>query len=271
MAVDPKIASRWSARSPAAAARWASTNSRWEGPEFFDRKVRAEQAAFGAEDRNGVGQDICDMRGIVAKDEGAKAKELCDDVPAFRKVRHAGAPGGAALRRQIFPHPCMLKDEGHLGTSFGKARSIRHLRCENLQIKTPAVVCKPRDVATDFCVSAEVRPRRKAVQRIFVRVQLHADAAYQRIFGKPVELWTNVIRAEISKGDDAVRPSMLVRGLLNPGRLVLEAVVGPVGLNINRFGHARACEIGEIFLDRIIAADRLIGPEDARLHRADQP
>jgi hypothetical protein len=104
--------------------------------------------------------------------------------------------------------------------------------------KTPAVIGEPRDVATDFCVSAEVGPRRKAVQRVFVPVQLHADAAYQRISGNPVQLRTDVIHVEISKGYDGVRPSILVRGLLHPGRLVFKAVVGPVGLNINRFGHA---------------------------------
>ncbi len=64
---------------------------------------------------------------------------------------------------------------------------------------------------------------------------------------------------------------MRVRGLLHPGGLVLELAVRPVGLDIDRAGDAGALEVGEIFLDRIVAADRLVGAEDARLHRPGQP
>src|SRR6185437_13000469 len=66
-------------------------------------------------------------------------------------------------------------------------------------------------------------------------------------------------------------PAMFIGGLLYPGRLVLETVIRPVGLDVDRAGDATACEIAEIFIDRIVAADRLVGTEDARLHRTDQP
>src|SRR5258705_4477877 len=64
---------------------------------------------------------------------------------------------------------------------------------------------------------------------------------------------------------------MILCGLLHPGGFVFEAVVGPVGLHIDRARYTGACEIAEIFLDRIVAPDRLVGAEDARLHRAAQP
>src|SRR5690348_17359277 len=66
------------------------------GPEFFDREIRAEQATLGAEDRDRINKDFSDMRGIVAMDEGAEARELRDHVRASRKLRHAGAPGCAS-------------------------------------------------------------------------------------------------------------------------------------------------------------------------------
>src|SRR6266513_166924 len=102
-------------------------------------------------------------------------------------------------------------------------------------------------------------------------MQLHARAAHQRITRETVELRAHVIGAEVGKRDDGVRPSILVRGLLHPGRFVLEAVLGPVGLHVDRPGHTRAGEIVEIFTDGIVAPDRFIGAENTRLHRAGQP
>src|SRR5258707_12837081 len=64
---------------------------------------------------------------------------------------------------------------------------------------------------------------------------------------------------------------MLSCSLLHPRGFIFEAVIGPVGLHVNRADDAGAREIVEIFANGIIAADRFIGPEDARLHRAGQP
>jgi hypothetical protein len=48
-------------------------------------------------------------------------------------------------------------------------------------------------------------------------------------------------------------------------------VGGPVGLHIDRLLHALPGDVGQVFGHRIVAADRLVGAEDARLHRARQP
>ena len=48
-------------------------------------------------------------------------------------------------------------------------------------------------------------------------------------------------------------------------------VLGPVGLDIDRFLDARAGDVGQELLDRIVAPDRLVGTEDARHHRPLQP
>ena len=64
-----------------------------------------------------------------------------------------------------------------------------------------------------------------------------------------------------------MRPAAFLGGALHPGRLVLESLRRPIGLYIDRFDDAIAGEIVEIFADRIVATDRLVGAEDARLHR----
>ena len=68
-----------------------------------------------------------------------------------------------------------------------------------------------------------------------------------------------------------MRPAGLLRRALHPGGFVLETLVRPVGLDIDRLDDALAGEVVEIFVDRIVAPDRLVGTEDARLHRADEP
>src|SRR5437763_1293514 len=81
----------------------------------------------------------------------------------------------------------------------------------------------------------------------------------------------DILDVEVGKGHYGMRPATTVSRLLHPGGFVFEAVIGPVGLHIDRLGDAGACEIGEIFLDRVVAADRLIGAENARLHGSAQP
>src|SRR5581483_4819494 len=68
-----------------------------------------------------------------------------------------------------------------------------------------------------------------------------------------------------------MRPAVFVRGLLHPGGFVLEAIVRPIGLHIDRSGHAGTRKVIQIFLDRIVAPDRVIGTENALLHRSTQP
>src|ERR1700691_3684154 len=109
------------------------------------------------------------------------------------------------------------------------------------------------------------------VERVLVPVQLHAHATHQRIAPEPVELRAHVLHAEIGVGDDRMRPAGFLGGALHPGGLVLESFLRPIGLYIDRFDDAMAGEVVEIFADRIVAPDRLIGTEDAWLHRSDQP
>ncbi len=92
-----------------------------------------------------------------------------------------------------------------------------------------------------------------------------------RIFGQAVELRAHVGREKVGIADDAVRIAGLVGGALDVGDLVLEAVLGPVGLHIDRLDDVAAGDVGEIFADRIIAPDRLVGAENARLHRPIEP
>src|SRR6202012_1678772 len=117
------------------------------GPEFFDRKVRAKQAALGAEQCDRGIENFGDMRAVGAMNERAKSRKLGDDVRTLREFFHTGAPGGAALRRKVFQHTRMLEDERYVRTGFGKSGSVRHLWREHLQVKLPVIVGDPRDVA----------------------------------------------------------------------------------------------------------------------------
>ena len=137
------------------------------------------------------------------------------------------------MRRKVFQHAGVLQDEGDIRTGFGEAGRILHLRCEHLQIEAEAVIGEPRDVTADLWIGTEVWPGGKAIERVVVPVQLHADAAHQRIARQTIELGAGVIDTEIGIGDDGVRPAVVLRGFLHPGGFVLEAIVGPIGLDID--------------------------------------
>jgi hypothetical protein len=102
-------------------------------------------------------------------------------------------------------------------------------------------------------------------------VQLHAHAAHQGVAGKPVELGTHVIGADVGIDDNRVRPTRFVSGPLHPRRLVLISLGSPIGLHVDRLDDAKAVEVGAKFFDRIVAPDRLVGPKNARLHRPHEP
>jgi hypothetical protein len=165
----------------------------------------------------------------------------------------------------------MLQHEGDLRTGFRKAGCVGHLGGKHLKIEAPAIVGQPGDVAADRRVRAQIGAGRETIELLLVPVQLHPRAPHQSVAAEPVELRPHVIRAKIRMGDDRVRPAGFLGGALDPGRFVLEALLGPVGLHINRLDDAIAGEVVEVFADRIVATDRLIGAEDARLHRPEQP
>src|SRR5690242_17374614 len=58
------------------------------GPQFLDRKIRAEEAAFGAEYCYRLGEDISDMGGIVAVNERSKSGNFRNDVGICRELSH---------------------------------------------------------------------------------------------------------------------------------------------------------------------------------------
>ena len=71
--------------------------------------------------------------------------------------------------------------------------------------------------------------------------------------------------------DDGVRPAGFIRHSLHPRDLVLEPVRRPVGLHVDRTRHPAVREVVEILVDEVVAPDRLVGTEDPRLHRPEQP
>ena len=203
--------------------------------------------------------------------EGAERRKLGGHVRARREADHARAPFGASGGRKVFEHTGVLKHERDLRARFGKVGRVGHLRRKHLQVEAQAIVGETADVALDPGIRGKVWPRREAVLRVLVPVQLHAHAAHEGIARKPVELRTHVIGADVGIGDNRVRPTGPVGGPLHPGRLVLISLGRPVGLHVDRLDDAEAVEVGAIFFDRIVAPDRLVGTENARLHRAHEP
>src|SRR5271155_4292378 len=102
-------------------------------------------------------------------------------------------------------------------------------------------------------------------------MQLHAHPAHEGIERKAVELRAHVVGAEVGIGADRVRPAGRVRRALHPSRLVFVALGRPVCLHVDRFDDAGPGYIGAELLDRVIAPNRLIGAENAGLHRAGEP
>ena len=165
----------------------------------------------------------------------------------------------------------MLKHENDFRAGFRKIRRIRHLRREHLEVEAQAIVGETADVAADCRIGGEVAPGGEAVLRVFVPMQLHSHAAHEPIARKPIELRAHVLDAEVGVGDNRMRPARRLGRTLYPGGLVLVALARPVGLHIDRLDDAGARDIGAEFLDRIVAADRLVGAEDPGLHRPGEP
>ena len=93
--------------------------------------------------------------------------------------------------------------------------------------------------------------------------------AGRAVWRQAIEGRADVRGHEIGIGDERVGKTGLVMGA---GDIVgLLDRVGPVRLDIDGFLDAGAFQVGEEFGDGIVAADRLIGPEDARLHRSGEP
>ena len=120
-------------------------------------------------------------------------------------------------------------------------------------------------------VGAQIGASGKAVRRVLVPVQLHAQAAHQAIASEDVELRADIGAQKIGVADDRMRPAGFIRRALDPGDLVLESLWRPVGLHVDRSTDTATVEIGEELVDQVVAANGLIGSEDARLHRARQP
>ena len=128
-------------------------------------------------------------------------------------------------------------------------------RCRQARRRLPSGRRKPadrrsshsrRDARRFFCnvgSAREIGAGGELILRVFVPLQLHAQAAHAAIFGQPVELRPHVVGEKIGIADDAVRKSGFVGGLLHIGDFVLEAVLRPIGLHIDglRDAASRRC------------------------------
>ena len=181
--------------------------------------------------------------------------------------RHCAQPAGE--RSSSIPACCSTKVT--LGQAVGEFAGTGHLAGEDLEVEAPAVVSKLGDVLLHGRVANKVGLRREAVLRVFVPVQLHPQATHAGIFAQPVELRAHVGSEEVGIADDRLRIAGFVSSALYVGDLVGERLLGPIGLHIDGADDVAAGDIGKVFADRIVAPDRLVGAEDARLHRPFEP
>src|SRR6516165_961356 len=240
-------------------------------PQFFDGKIRSEQASRRTKYPEGFAHDGGDVIRIVAMDESAERGKFGDDIGPRGEELHTGAPSRPPDWGEVFQHTGVLKNEGHSRAARGEFRRALHLPGEDLEIEAPNVVGEARDVSLQCDISREIRFGREPVLRILVPMELHAQAAHAWIFGQAIELWPHIGRKEIGIADDRVRVAGFGGCALDIGDFVLKSILGPIGLNINRFRHAAAGDVGQKFADRIVAPDRLVRAEDARLQRPVEP
>src|SRR5262245_4267552 len=165
----------------------------------------------------------------------------------------------------------MLQNEGYPRTDHGQVCRPRHLAGENLEIETPAIVRKLRDVALQDRIAREIGRLREAVERVFVPMELHPNPANGRLDGQCIELLPDILGEHVGISDDRDREGSAAGGLRHEPHLIQRPRRRPVRLHVDGFGNAFGPAIGKIFLDRIIAPDRLMGTENARLHRSHQP
>ena len=88
---------------------------------------------------------------------------------------------------------------------------------------------------------------------------------------EPVELRPDVVGHQVGIGDDARAASRCAPPPTAPIPPRPAPARRPVGLDVDGLDHARACDVGEVLLDRVVAPDRLVGTEDARHHRPHEP
>jgi hypothetical protein len=146
-----------------------------------------------------------------------------------------------------------------------------HLAGEQLDLEQQIVLRQMLEATAPVGVIHHFRMRREAELRILVPVQLLPDPPGRLELRQTFDQRPTLGITEIRVRDIGVRPACLVADRLNPLRLVKTLSSRPVGLHIDGFDHIAAVGVGAKLLDRIIAADRLVGTENARHRRPRQP
>jgi hypothetical protein len=165
----------------------------------------------------------------------------------------------------------VLENENGLREIRREPRRARHLTGEDLQVERKPVIRQRAEVPAKRRIVGKVRTPGETILLVIMPVQLHADAAQERIFGKPVERRADIFGEQIGIADDGMRPAAFVGCLLHPGNLFLGAIRSPVRLHVDGFLDARPGNVAQVFVDRIVAANRLVGTKNARQHRANEP
>ena len=153
----------------------------------------------------------------------------------------------------------------------GEPRRDRHLRREDLKVEGETVVGERGEISPEQRVVGQVVALGEAILRIVVPMELHANTADQRDPRQPVERQgaRRPPSGRHRRRCRAASPSAPLPPAPMPPRPPPVRLASWPGHR--RIHDAAAGDVGEVFLDRVVAADRLIGPEDARHHRPREP
>jgi hypothetical protein len=243
------------------------------GPQLLDREIAAEQATLRPEHLDRFQDHRLNIVRVAPMQEGAKAAQLDVDVRAVRQTLHAIPPSRTARVAQVLQHPGMHQDHRQPRQVRRQLGAARHLAREDLPVEHQAVLGEHGQVPAQPRVVHQVRAGGEAVERVLVPVQLHPHAPQPRgRLGLPLQHGRRTLLVEqVQVADDRMRPAAPLRHLLDPAHFVQLAALGPIRLDIDRRDHAAAGNIVEELFHRVVAADRLVGAEDAWLHRPRQP
>ncbi len=177
-----------------------------------------------------------------------------------------------ALVGEVFRHPRVLEDERHVRARLHQPQGRLHLPGEDLQVEHHVVAGEAADIA-DHRVASRPRPAPRRSGRAGCGGGAsgggcRAPAGCRRECRGRRRASSCVMS---QKATMACGQPGFGADAGDPARLVGEPVGRPVGLHVDRLLDARARHVRLVLVDQVVALDGIVGAEDARLGRAEEP
>lgn len=152
--------------------------------------------------------------------ECAQTGKLDVYVGASGEAPQTGSPELHIFRRKILQHAGMGEYKFHCGKILGNLSGIRHLRGEDLKLERQFAISYLSETTLPLRRLHQIGPRRKAVLRIEVPMQLLPDPTHIAEAHLLVEHSRAVILLEVSVSDNCMRKAAVVRNRLDPRNFI---------------------------------------------------